>query len=132
MREHVQGISWLTIRLPQMESVTWTQCGPEINVCWLVRELGPSRLGEEGEDKIQGAHAKAIGGQVVVCNPARRGACITLYYPDQLSDFFSDQGLHRALEPGNFLNKACVLPLFCVVLSLFLLIKIFSLEPVTC
>jgi hypothetical protein len=93
----------------QMDSVTWTLCGPEMNLCWVIRDLEP-------EDPVaaHGGHRRDKRGKVVVCNPERRDSSITLYYPEQFSSFFGDEGLHKALEPGNFLNKVRSHALACV------------------
>jgi hypothetical protein len=92
-----------------MDSVTWTLCGAELNLCWVIRDLEP-----EDQSAANGGHRRDKRGKVVVCNPERRDSSITLYYPEQFSPFFGDEGLHKALEPGNFLNKVRVCLCVCV------------------
>jgi hypothetical protein len=82
-----------------------------MNLCWVIRDLEP-----EVQGAAPGGHRPDKRGKVVVCNPERRDSSITLYYPEQFSPFFGDEGLHKALEPGNFLNKVRVCSCMCVCL----------------
>lgn len=42
---------------------------------------------------------------LVVCNPTVSRSSITIMYSGGLAPFFTDESLHKAFEPGNFLNK---------------------------
>lgn len=81
----------------QAESVSWNLCGQEVAVSWVIRDMEPLVPGE--------AFRRDRGGHLVVCNAALTRSSITLFYPGGLAPFFSDESLHRAFEPGNFLNK---------------------------
>jgi hypothetical protein len=49
-----------------------------------------------------------LSSHLVVCNAAVGKSSITFLYPGGLAPFFTDESLHKAFEPGNFLNKVSI------------------------